>query len=54
MNATERKKRSRIAERLGLVATPRGYVTPQAANVIQLDIDQGNERINAEMKEPKK
>ena len=27
MNATERKQKSRAAEKLGLVAAPRGYVT---------------------------
>ena len=54
MNATERKKRSRIAERLGLVAAPRGYVTLADAITMKYWIELSAKEIDAEMKEPKK
>ena len=38
MNATERKQKSRAAEKLGLVAAPRGYVTPYMHRVMATNI----------------
>ena len=48
MNGTERKAKSRIAEKIGLVAAPRGYVSPSVAEAINVFIKAANELIQAE------
>lgn len=54
MNGTERKKRSRIAERLGLVAAPRGFVAPDKVPAIARMIKDANAEIEFIMKEGSK
>ena len=53
MNGTERKAKSRIAARLGLVAAPSGYVGPEAAVIIAMHITRADRLIKAEMETKK-
>ena len=53
MNSTQSKAKSRIAAKLGLVAAPRGYVTPDEAYWIRSWTDQSNAEINKEMETKK-
>lgn len=48
MNGTQRKAKSRIAEKLGLVAAPRGYVTEYRLKTINQWIDEAESLIQAE------
>ena len=54
MNATERKQKSRAAEKLGLVAAPRGYVTASVAAQVSQIIETYGEVIAAHIKGAKK
>ena len=53
MNGTERKAKSRIAAKLGLVAAPSGYVTPIVAEAMILCITRADRLIKAEMETKK-
>ena len=53
MNGTQRKAKSRIAARLGLVAAPTGYVTPDEAYWIYERVTEANELIADEMETKK-
>ena len=53
MNGTQRKAKSRIAAKLGLVAAPSGYVTPLVAETMTLLIARADRLIKAEMETKK-
>ena len=53
MNGTQRKAKSRIAAKLGLVAAPSGYVTPLVAETMTLLIARADRLIKAEMEAKK-
>lgn len=53
MNGTQRKAKSRIAAKLGLVAAPSGYVTPIVAEAMILCITRADRLIKAEMETKK-
>ena len=50
MNATERKQKSRAAEKLGLVAAPRGYVTADHAKMLKFSLMNAEKLIAAHIK----
>ena len=53
MNGTQRKAKSRIAARLGLVAAPSGYVAPDEAEWMRDRVTEANELIADEMEAKK-
>jgi hypothetical protein len=53
MNGTQRKAKSRIAAKLGLVAAPSGYVGPIVAEAMILCITRADRLIKAEMEAKK-
>ena len=53
MNGTQRKAKSLIAAKLGLVAAPRGYVTPDEAEWMRDRVTDANKLIAYEMEAKK-